>query len=431
MARRIVLSGLIILVVVLIAGLELSGTNQVLSQTALDVKQKLDDTIHTYQGDPADTTDPWPSDDEQQTPPLRESTQAVAPGSSCQWEFSHYESSPYELEWMATVGEAQKHICQTVKEPKHVEASEQIVRRVKSLVGLEADIKFLTRDSMLPAEPHASDEYMSKMHYSRVCYDVASQEFRPASGVGVQLIEPLWGMLRDPFDIFCGDDRLSMEGWENAGAQSKQHIMPQGYAPYFYDTEAESVETANQQWRPQGLPPWHSTFTPEYDPELGTVYTKPVNIHLDLGSSYFMGWSMYQQDAVNPAASGQWFYDHYHARGQKFDRFIAVEVEELNDTLAYSQIPTDLVGKYSLVNVGLTMDDDDKLNTIDMIKRIVRPNDFFVFKLDIDSAPIEMPIIESLLADDPKNGGASALIDELMFEHRKQRSMFRESCELT
>lgn len=196
--------------------------------------------------------------------------------------------------------------------------------------------------------------------------------------------------------------------------------MSQGYAPYFYDTKADAnPDAADAKWRMQGIPPWHSTLAPEHHPEMGLVFTKPNNIHLDLGSAYFAGWTPRSGQVVDSAASGQWFYDHYHERGQKFDKFIAVEVDVLNDTLAYRQVPTDLVGIYQLINVGLTMKERDPLNTIDMIKRVVRPNDFFVFKLDIDSAPIEMPIIESLLADDPKNGGASALIDELMFEHRE------------
>lgn len=40
-------------------------------------------------------------------------------------------------------------------------------------------------------------------------------------------------------------------------------------------------------------------------------------------------------------------------------------------------------------------------------------------QLDIASAPIEMPTMKDVLADDPQNGGASANIDELMVEHRK------------
>ena len=188
--------------------------------------------------------------------------------------------------------------------------------------------------------------------------------------------------------------------------------MPQGYAPYTYtltDTVPTDEELQTLEWRTHGLPPWHSSLRPSSDPRVGTAYRPPQNIHLDLGSSYFGIWG-----ADAGAASGQWFYDTYHARGKPFDRFIAVEVETLNDTKAFTQIPDDLVGVYTLMNVGLSMDEGDKLNTIDMIKRVVKPEDFFVFKLDIDSAPIEEPILKSLLEDNQEEGGASGLVDELV-----------------
>ncbi|KAL9011932.1 MAG: hypothetical protein Q9173_003269 [Seirophora scorigena] len=64
------------------------------------------------------------------------------------------------------------------------------------------------------------------------------------------------------------------------------------------------------------------------------------------------------------------------------------------------------------------MEDGDKLNTMDLIRRVVKEEDFFVFKLDIDNAPIEEPIVKALLEEeDGVEGGVSGLIDELMFEH--------------
>ncbi|CCG81463.1 protein of unknown function [Taphrina deformans PYCC 5710] len=341
-------------------------------------------------------------------------------GRFCKWHFSHYESSSHEIYWFSLVEEAQNHICQTVAEQRNALASKEIMRRIIELRSLDKSYKFLMYDSMLPtSDRDPADSYMSRMHYSRVCYDESIQDFVPATGVGVQLIEPLWGMLRDPFDIWCQGSRLvGLKTHSDISGQSKEHIMPQGYAPYYYSTSTDADPNAiGAKWRMQGIPPWHSTFAPEKHLELGTVYTKPRNIHLDLGSSYFAGWTKLAGGERNSAASGQWFYDHYHARGQKFDKFIAVEVEVLNDKIAYAQVPPDLVGIYQLINVGLTVNKSDALDTLDMIRRVVAPNDFFVFKLDIDAAPIEMPIIEALLADDPEAGGVSGLIDELMFEH--------------
>lgn len=390
MPRRVVFIGLLVFLIITIAGLELTGANTTLSDAAKGAKNKL------------------------QTPTTVD-TSVTTPEAYCKWTFSHYESSAYEEEWLAMSDEVQNTACKRTREPRHAEASANIVKRVISLLKIDEAVKWRTYDSMLPAEQPEVDRLFSRMHYVKSCYNAGTDEYEPVEGKGVQLIEPLWGILRDPFDVYCKAEKLSMPEWDSSQeSQSKQHIMPQGFAPYMYeDGTGESAPG----WRSHGIPPWHSSKILTRDPKLGNVLSSPQNIHLDLGSSYFQGWTKHKNN-VNPAASGQWFYDHYHKRGQHFDRFIAVELETMDDPTAFQQVPDDLIGIYTLMNVGLTMDVDDKLNTLDMIKRIVKPEDFFVFKLDIDSAPIETPIVQALLADDSKNGGASALIDELMFEHR-------------
>ncbi|KAL8800248.1 MAG: hypothetical protein Q9182_005304 [Xanthomendoza sp. 2 TL-2023] len=329
---------------------------------------------------------------------------------------SFFPASEYESAWFDRIESAQSHICEAVAEPEHANASEIIVNRTLDLMSLPSSHQWKTYDTFNTTAFHPSDIFMSKMHYNRTCYDPQTETFSLAPGKGIQLIEPLWGMLRDPFDKWCDKKSLHRPGQTNAtgSGQSKAHIMPQGYAPYTYSLTDDDDDEHTQHWRSHGLPPWHSSLRPSPDPRVGTAFAPPQNIHLDLGSSYFSIWGRQSEAA---AASGQWFYDTYHARGQPFSRFIAVEVDALEPEKAFRQIPDDLVGRYTLINVGLTMERGDKLNTIDMIKRVVHAEDFFVFKLDIDGAPIEEPIVEYLLADDPENGGASALIDELMFEH--------------
>lgn len=422
MAKRIFLAGslFIVLVFFLIALIEVSGTRPTLTAAANDFKETLDDklrgTASWRQGD--DDSDDLSDSDPKVTTPQE--------NAFCRWEFSHYESSAYEEEWFKGVNKAQTQICETIAQPHHADASRTIMRRIKGLVEIDKTIVWRKPDSMLPTEAHEGDTYMSRMHYRRTCYDEQSRTFRPATGAGVQLIEPLWGMLRDPFDMFCGDLRLTMPEWWDAQGQSKQHIMPQGFAPYWYDLEARDASHADgDPWRSHGLPPWHSGYGVEHDVDLGVVYTRPRNIHLDLGSSYFQGWTLAGggEERINTAASGKWFYETYHARGTKFDAFIAVELEVLDGAAAFKQLPQDLVGHYTLMNVAMTMDEGDKLNVIDLIKRVVRKEDFFVFKLDIDNAPIEAPIIQSILEDDASKGGASGLIDELMFEHRAPSSL--------
>jgi hypothetical protein len=152
------------------------------------------------------------------------------------------------------------------------------------------------------------------------------------------------------------------------------------------------------------------------------MFEKPQNIFVDLGSSYFGGWGL--TDAGAMAASGRYFYRTYHARGNPFDKYVAVEVERLDPVEAQTMLPADLVGIYNLINAPLSKEDGDTLNVIDLLRRVSKPGDFFVLKVDIDMSPIEMPLIQSLLEDDPANGGASGLIDEMMFEHRKYSSVF-------
>ncbi|KAI4085895.1 MAG: hypothetical protein LQ344_008037 [Seirophora lacunosa] len=353
--------------------------------------------------------------------PLAFITSSIRGEPYCKWVFSHYESSEYEESWLDRIEAAQNDICRVVAEPVHAEASRVIVDRTLELMSLPLAHQWPSYDSFPLTPMNASrDIYMSRMHYNRTCYDPSANTFNLAPGKGIQLIEPLWGMLRDPFDHYCKDKALYMAGHNEQTGQSKAHIMPQGYAPYTYSLTDDPPQAQKDSplWRSHGIPPWHSSLRPVPDqPQLpagnSLAFETPKNVHLDLGSSYFGIWG-----SNAAAASGHWFYNTYHARGQPFSRFIAVEVEKLEQKKAFDQIPADLVGAYNLMNVPLSMDDGDKLNTMDLIRRVVKEEDFFVFKLDIDSAPIEEPIVKALLEEeDGVEGSVSGLIDELMFEH--------------
>ncbi|ORY86140.1 hypothetical protein BCR37DRAFT_385624 [Protomyces lactucae-debilis] len=376
-----------------------------------------------------------------QKPPVRGTAFANEHGHYCKWVFDEYIPSSYEVEWTNLTTVVNDEVCRVVAQQKHRAASLDIVTRVMQLVsGLDTSINWSEPDTAPLEDAKLVDEYFSRMRYKRVCFNEETQVWAPGTGTGDQLIEPLWGMLRDPFDHWCDYLGYALRpkppGYQKSTeGQSKAHILPQGFAPYRYTLAADGK--LPDSWRLYGMPPWHSSLEPIVAPGFGITYRPPQQIHLDLGSSYFAGWTKATEaeearmrigakpppgkeepakKVQNSAASGQWFYDHYHKRGLPFDRFIAVELEPLSPQDAYEQCPEDLVGKYNLINIGLSMD-KDKYNTLDLIRRTVRKQDFFVFKLDIDSAPIEMPIINALLKDNPDKGGVSGLIDELMFEH--------------
>lgn len=264
----------------------------------------------------------------------------------CKWEFTHYEPSEYEEHWFSIIKMAQNDICSTVEQSEHVKNSKKIVRRIEALLHVDQSLRWADYDTVAPAELEPDDHLFSRMHYRQTCYDAKLDTFLPTTeGRGVQLIEPLWGLLRDPFDPSCRAQRLIMPGWDDTNeGQSKEAIMPMGYAPYAYDLKAtKPIEIDDHRnkhlWRPHGIPPWHSHLTPSRDPHNGgmTVYEKPRNVFMDLGASYFSEWNNPgMASGGSNAASGKYFYDtyrKYHSSSSTTHRLSCFEIT--SDTLLW------------------------------------------------------------------------------------------------
>lgn len=330
----------------------------------------------------------------------------------CRWQFSHYEPSAYEELWAANISKWQEVVCETLARPEHAHKSELIVGRVKRLTNIDSTVhwppdlpepKLSSLSGSFANHPgdQEADGLMSRMHYRKECQRQPTQdqwEVVPGAS-GVQLIEPLWGMLRDPFDIYCHEYALHKEGW-TPGRQSKSHILAQGYAPYRLTNGDDYADDDVAPWRSHGIPPWHSW---------NDGHQRARRVLLDLGSSFFARWGTKEK-----AGSGRWFYDMYHKRGQPFDRFIAVESSPLPVAEAYRQLPQDLVAVYTLINLPVSLtDQSDQVNCVRLIKALVQPNDFFVVKVDIDSPALERGLVGLLLED----AELRELVDELMFEH--------------
>lgn len=174
---------------------------------------------------------------------------------------------------------------QVLAEPHHTKRSQEILRRVIHLFAKKPTGKIHAADGDASA-----DALFSRLSYRRECWDPSSRQWARASGVGEELIEPLWGMLRDPADLWCGDKlRVPFgDGWTGGdGGQSKAHILPSSYAPWTYTLDAELP--SSPAWS-VGSPPWQRSFAAVEDPHLGTLFIPGENILLDLGSSYFKSW---------------------------------------------------------------------------------------------------------------------------------------------
>lgn len=323
----------------------------------------------------------------------------------CRWKFTRYEPSAYETLWAENVQKWEVDLCAKMNEEPNPSNSRLLLRRVVELTQSEGVVRV---PPLQPHEVQEADDLMSKMHYAKLCRSVSAdgavrEEEERQVEAGVQLIEPLWGWLRDPFDLYCGEKGLQWSEWNGDHWQSKVHILPLTAAPYYVEeqTQGEISSVPSSRWSTDGLAPW---------------WRERKNIMLDLGSAYFEAWGH-----DSSAASGRWFYQNYHQRGLKFSRFIAVEVTKLDPAIAYQQLPADLVGAYTLINTPLSVHNDSNLDVDRLLYQISVPDDVVVLKLDIDSAQLELQLSQLLVKDDK----LSSIVDELMFEHHVDYDLLR------
>lgn len=112
-------------------------------------------------------------------------------------------------------------------------------------------------------------------------------------------------------------------------------------------------------------------------------------------------------------ASQSWFVDTYRERGFEFDRIIGWEAAQTDPREQWSTIPADIKRKTSWYNIPATAGIGDADNPLTFIKALTKPEDYVVFKLDIDAPAIEIAPVQQIIHD-PQ---LIALIDEFYFEH--------------
>ncbi|ORY86143.1 hypothetical protein BCR37DRAFT_376689 [Protomyces lactucae-debilis] len=330
------------------------------------------------------------------------------PEKYCKWIFDRYESSAFEQEWLSlvTTGGVNDNVCAKVAEPHHAGHITEIMGRLAHLVRiLDGAIKWENQDTGKPQPPPAADNLFSRFHYKRICFVEKDHVWRHAPGHGVQLIEPLFGMLRDPYDIWCAKKKLKSPpgGYYNdVHAESTQHILPMGFAPYAYTTTAHGKL---EEWRMYGIPPWHSSYRPEPLDGVKWTYSPPRNMHIDVGASNF---------ASTPNAP-KWVYDRYQARGQPFDKFIAIHGDMADAKASHSDVPADLIGPYQVLGMSLFPNGFEYQGVQNVIRRTVKEEDFFVLKVHDNSREFSERFVKDLVSDE---NGLAKLIDEFYFEHK-------------
>jgi hypothetical protein len=106
----------------------------------------------------------------------------------------------------------------------------------------------------------------------------------------------------------------------------------------------------------------------------------------------------------------RWFYEYFRLNSLQFDRIIAFEAREYSPKTYWNQIPDDIMGLLTFINVGV--EKEGKFNPWNILKSIANIDDYVIIKLDIDRSVLENELVEQILRDE----SISSLIDEMFFE---------------
>ncbi|XP_055355960.1 uncharacterized protein LOC129601231 [Paramacrobiotus metropolitanus] len=140
------------------------------------------------------------------------------------------------------------------------------------------------------------------------------------------------------------------------------------------------------------------------DWQLRTLATGNV-YYFDLGASTY--------DQGLGGNSQKWIVENYAKRGINFSGIFAWEAYPLNAADVFRVLPPELHSKYRWYNFPVNATEGSPSNPWTMLAEVVKPSDFTVVKLDIDSPSIETPLAQQLI----DNPSLLQLVDEFYFEH--------------
>lgn len=127
----------------------------------------------------------------------------------------------------------------------------------------------------------------------------------------------------------------------------------------------------------------------------------------DLGSTSF------DRGVTGEADSFKWFKETFQARGVIFDQVFAWEAKQMDHRRYWSVVPDDMQMKIVFYNYPAIAKVGHSQNPLTHVKLRTRPEDYVVFKLDIDKNILEEEFIRQIM-EDPE---LYTRIDELFWEH--------------
>jgi hypothetical protein len=277
------------------------------------------------------------------------------------------------MSWYNNITTLQNSVCSKLKEKDEISKS---IRSLEYIIDLQKRIynKYSTSGDY--------DELFSKMFYRFECLKSSGQEI-----IVSQYIEPLIGLLRDPLTICLYENEsipLNLQLHRENALQSKRFFLLGPSAPY-------------QHFRPstKSIPPWL------YQPN-------KQKILFDIGCSLFKGTD--NDSSSSPLMGSRWFYQYFQLNSLSFDRIIAFDRAPYPSSTFWNQIPDDLMGLFTFINVPV--DTRGKFNPWNILKSIANVNDYVIIKLDIDTSHLENQLVQQIINDQK----IYSLIDEMFFE---------------
>ena len=133
----------------------------------------------------------------------------------------------------------------------------------------------------------------------------------------------------------------------------------------------------------------------------------------DLGSTFFDEGVAGERDSLKGL-----LHKYRTFAGVEFDEIFAWEAKASEHNQYWKRVDLNMTHKLHFYNTPTSANMDDSMSALRMILAMVHPDDWVVFKLDIDNNAVEVAIILTIL----KTPALIARIDELIWEHHVRGS---------
>jgi len=135
-------------------------------------------------------------------------------------------------------------------------------------------------------------------------------------------------------------------------------------------------------------------------------------LFFDFGSTYYnQGFGGYKDSMA-------WWMDSLKARGWHFDDVFAWEKNHVDPNDYWRRVPDDMKARLHFFNTPTSADPADPMNPLTFIRRIAKPGDYIVMKLDIDNNAVETGIVDQII----KSHAHHPMIDEFIWENHVKGS---------